>query len=68
MPAVAFDRAPVLVIVALVTELPPTNPVVVNSVPANVNVVPEQLVWLLAVIVKAFVIIIKDVADELAEP
>ena len=54
MPAVAVDAEPVLVKVALVTVLPFTNPLVVNSVPANVNVVPEQLVWLLAVMVSAF--------------
>ena len=59
MLAVEEDADPVLDKVALVTVLPPTNPLVVNSVPANVNVVPKHLVWLLAVMVKAAVPTVK---------
>ena len=66
MPAVAFDADPAHVNVALVTVLPPTNPLVVNSVPANVNVVPSHLVWLLAVMVKGAWAMVKAVALELA--
>ena len=66
MPAVAEDADPVLDKVALVTVFPPTNPLVVNSVPANVEVVPEHLVWLLAVMVKLAWAMVKAVALELA--
>ena len=48
---VAVGGAPALVSVTEVTVSPFTSPVVVNSVPAKVKVVPYGLVWLLAVIV-----------------
>ena len=68
MPAAAFDADPVLVNVALDTVFPFTNPLVVNSVPANINVVPAQLVWSLAVMVKGAWAMVKAVALELAAP
>ena len=66
MPAVAEDANPVLDKVALVTVLPPTNPLVVNSVPANVDVIPEHLVWSLAVMVNLAWAMVKAVALEVA--